>query len=200
MIQEREESGMRRIVMFAVLACLLLVVAPATTAEDYEDYEKGGAHDYAFGVGVGLVDPDGDVEPYYTAALRIRLGKHDQSRESIRYGGIQGFIEPEVGYWERDGTSDTLLGVNLLGVVPNENVDYHLGIGAGVHFFDTDVLVAGGGISSESDERFGGNAQFGLDVHFSDAVSGFGTGRFDLVEGSENEVQIKVILGLRFNF
>ena len=191
---------MRKILMLTAVVVLLCAVAPATTAQDYEDYEAGSASDYALGLGVGLVDLDGSVEPYYSAGLRIRLGEHNQSREAVRYGGIDGFLEPEVGYWENDVSSDTMVGINLLGVIPYESVDYYLGIGAGVHFFDTDVLVAGGRVVTESDERFGGNAQFGLDVHFSDSVSGFGTGRFDLVEGTENEVQLKVILGLRFGF
>lgn len=184
-----------RSIMICLMAGILLAAVPATADEDYGDE----VHDYAFGVGAGLVDPDGEVETYLSASFRIRLGKHDRDRYDVANQGIQGFIEPEVGYWESDTSSDTLVGANLLGLVPFNRVDYYFGVGAGVHFLDTDFPTLTGTVS-ESDERLGVNAQFGLDVHLSDSASLFGTGRFDLVEGSDNEVQEKAYLGVRFRF
>ena len=188
---------MRKTVIWCVVL-FLLIGAFGAAAQD-EDYDDGTVPDYAFGIGLGLVDPDGPVEPYYTASFRIRLGEHD--RDEYEYdGGIQAFIEPEVGYWERDQDSDLLLGVNLLGLVPFRRVDYYFGVGAGVHFLDTEVIDQGGQVLDDSDERLGMNAQFGLDVHLSDSTVIFGTGRFDLVEGAQDEIQDKLILGLRFQF
>lgn len=190
-------SAPLRDALIAVAALLLLFAAvPAGADEDYDD--EGQANDYAFGIGLGLVDPEGPVEPYYTANLRIRLGDHDREEYELRQGGIQGFIEPEIAYWEGEGDTDLLLGANLLGLVPFRSVDYYFGVGAGVHFFDTEFENVNGDLIEDSDERLGVNVQFGLDVHVADNMALFGTGRFDLVEGAENEVQTKGFLGLRF--
>jgi hypothetical protein len=187
---------MRKTLMWCT-ALFLLFAAFGAAAQ--EDYDEDAVPDYAFGIGLGLVDPDGPVEPYYTAGFRIRLGQHD--RDEYEYqGGIQAFIEPEVGYWERDDDSDLLLGVNLLGLVPFRRVDYYFGVGAGIHFLDTQVFDNQGVPIDESDERLGMNAQFGIDVHVSESTVIFGTGRFDLVEGAQDEIQDKLILGLRFQF
>ena len=187
----------KTLIALAVMTLLLTGLPAAAQDDDYEDYDEV-ANDYAFGLGLGLVDPDGDVEPYYTANFRFRLGDHDQDEVELRQGGIQGFLEPEVGYWEGEGASDLLLGINLLGLVPFRQVDYYFGVGAGMHFLDTDIETVDGDVLSESDERLGVNVQFGLDVHVTDNMALFGTGRFDLVEGSDNEVQEKAFLGIRF--
>jgi len=177
-------------------AVLLLLVGSGAAAQ--EDYEEATVPDYAFGIGVGLVDPEPEVEPYYTASFRIRLGEHD--RDEYEYdGGIQAFIEPEVGYWESDTDSDTLLGVNLLGLIPFRKVDYFFGVGAGVHFMDTERPTSTGDLD-DSEERVGMNAQFGIDVHVSERTVIYGLGRFDLIEGTDNEIQDKLVLGLRFLF
>jgi len=185
--------------MFVLAALLLLLVAVPTQAEeDYDDRGGDGVPNYALGLGFGLVDPDADVEPYYTAGLRIRLGRdHDRASR----GGIRGYLEPEVAYWSNETTSDLLLGVNLLGLVPFQQVDYYFGVGVGYHFYDVDDVldVNTGQLRDESDERLGMNAQFGIDVKMSDNVAVFGTARFDLIEDSDDEVQDKVFIGLRFN-
>lgn len=183
--------------LLLVLMALLVAALPAAAEENYDD-EGGALPNYSLGLALGLVDPGGDVEPYYHAGLRIRLGDRE-ARRTRSSGGIRGYLEPEISTWESDTTSDTLVGVNLLGVVPFSRVNYFFGVGAGVHFYDVDVTT-GGVTISESDERLGMNAQFGIDVHVSDNVSVFGTGRFDLVEDSDDEVQDKLYLGLRFNF
>lgn len=193
---------MRKIlILLAVLTLLAGLPAAADQAYDeYDDYEGETADDYALGLGLGLVDPDGDVEPYYSIGFRFRLGDHDRDELELRQGGIQGFLEPEIGYWEGDGASDLLVGVNLLGLVPFRNVDYYFGVGAGIHFLDADVELRNGEVVEGSDERLGVNAQFGLDVHVADNAALFGTGRFDLVEGSDNEIQEKIFLGVRFSW
>jgi len=183
-----------------VVAVSCLPLATYGQDDDREDYEAGGVPSYALGFGLGLVDPEGPTEPYYSVALRIRMGRHDRDREDLQAEGMQGFIEPEIGYWERDaGNSDMLAGVNLIGVVPFRRVDYSFGVGAGIHFLDFQVQQ-GLDVIDDSDERFGVNAQFGIDLHMTDNLTAFGTGRFDLVEGNEFELQNKVYLGLRALF
>ena len=189
---------MKHPLMTVAMVGLLLGFAGPLAAQ--EDYEEGSAYNYALGIGGGLVDPAGPTEPYYTANLRIRLGSHDRSREDLQGQGIHGFIEPEIGYWTRDsGNSDLLVGANLMGVVPFNKVDYSFGVGAGLHFLDF-TTQSGSTLIEESDEAVGVNAQFGIDIHMTDSTSLFGTGRIDLVEGTVNEQQSKVYLGVRFRF
>lgn len=165
-----------------------------------EDYDEGSVDNYALSLGLGLVDPEGPTEPYYTAALRIRIGDRDRTREDLQNEGIHGFIEPEIGYWSRDsGNSDLLIGANLIGVVPFRRVDYTFGVGAGLHFLDF-TRQDGPVITEESDEALGVNAQFGIDLHLTDSTALFGIGRIDLVEGDVHELQNKVYLGARFFF
>ncbi|HEX2254543.1 MAG TPA: hypothetical protein VHQ65_14840 [Thermoanaerobaculia bacterium] len=198
---------MKRWKTAAAIALALTLIAPAGAwAQDDDDYDAG-SYDYEpeevprFGLGVagGLVDPGGSTEPYYTANLRIRLGSRGEGYTDRREQGIYAVLEPEVGYWERNGDSDLLAGVNLLGVVPFRRVNYFFGVGAGVHFLDTEV-VRGAELVDESDQRLGLNAQFGIDVLLGDNVALFGAGRFDLVEGATDDLQDKIYVGLRFLF
>lgn len=194
-----------------VAAVVPLLAAGAVWADDHdddpEDYERS-ADNYALGLGIGLVEPEGEVEPYLTASFRIRLGDHDRSYEDIERGGIQGFIEPEIGYWEHDSSGgtvgireDLLLGVNLIGVVNGSWADYFFGAGVGVHFVDFTVRDPVTRVTSDdSDNRIGLNAQFGLDVPVSDSVAIFGVGRWDIVDESSDEIQEKIYLGVRFGF
>lgn len=189
-------------VVFAAAVVALLAAGPVWAQDDdREDYDRY-ADDYALGIGAGLVDPEGEVEPYLTAAFRIRLGGHGRSHEDLSRGGMQAFIEPEIGYWEHDSNNtDLLLGVNLLGVTPGGWANYTWGAGVGIHFTDfrrTDPITQTD--IDESEERLGLNAQVGLDVPVSESVSLFGVGRWDLVEGATEEVQEKIYLGLRFGF
>ena len=165
-----------------------------------EDYDEGSVDNYALSLGLGLVDPEGPTEPYYSAALRIRIGDRDRSREDLQNEGIHGFIEPEIGYWSRDsGNGDLLVGANLIGVVPFRRVDYTFGVGAGLHLLDF-TRQEGPVITEESDEALGVNAQFGIDLHLTDSTALFGIGRIDLIEGDVHELQNKVYLGARFFF
>jgi len=193
------------VVLAACCLCALTLAVPAHAQRD-----DGSASDrFALALGAGVVEPGGQGEIYYSGALRFRLSKdeHRQQGDDWRYanrGDVQAYIEPEVGYWSRDdqGTSesDLSVGVNGIGVVPGRIVDYFFGVGLGLHAIDTKIEAAGVTTFDESDTRFGGNFQVGLDIHMTDSVSLFGTGRFDIIEGLDDTLQGKVYAGLRFRF
>jgi hypothetical protein len=183
-----------------------------TDEEDRYREDEADVDRFALGVGVGLVEPLNEVETYFMASLRIQVSGRKQSSErngeswrgrDPRGEGITGYLEPEIGYWESsaDGVdgSDLLAGINLVGVVPLGSVDSFFGVGAGVHFIDASLLE-GNPANDDSETKFGANAQFGLDLYITENLSAFGTGRFDLVQGSEDSIQSKVYLGLRCRF
>jgi hypothetical protein len=153
-------------------------------------------------VGVGLVQPTGQTENYYMAALRIRLNREDEDNGGGggRDRGIQGYLEPEIGYWKSTDRlikgSDTLLGINLIGAFPFASAETFLGAGVGAHFVDANVLRSDASLSG-SQTKLGANAQFGIDLHVTRALTVFGAGRFDLVQGAKDNVQSKIYLGLR---
>jgi hypothetical protein len=176
-----------------VLVGLALLAGSALSAQDSDPF--------AFAVGVGLIEPTDEVETYLMAALRIGVGGSAKSRS--REGGMRGYLEPEVGYWERsddriDG-SDLLVGVNLIGAVPFGQVDTFFGVGAAAHFIDAQLLLNDPRVSG-SETKLGVNAQFGIDLYFTDNLSAFGASRFDLVQDANDQVQSKVYLGLRARF
>lgn len=180
--------------------------AYAQTDDDYED-ESSESNRFALGLGVGLVEPANEVETYLMAAFRIRVagreGSSDPRGHDPRGDGMTGYLEPEIGYWEASGDrvegSDLLAGVNLIGVVPLGSVDSFFGVGAGVHFIDASLLE-GDPRATDSETKFGANAQFGIDLYITRNLSAFGAGRFDLVQGSDDSIQSKVYLGLRGRF
>lgn len=159
---------------------------------------------FGFGIGVGLVNldeefVDDDVETYLTAHLRIAFG--DTSAHKGGRRGLRGYLEPEIGIWESDFASDTLFGINIIGSIPFNAVDFFVGAGAALHMLETDPIVIGDRtIAGTDDDAFGVNAQFGVDVHLNETVTVFGTGRFDIVDDSSDSLQAKVYLGLRFGF
>jgi hypothetical protein len=200
-----------------VLGASATLAAPQDEGDTYvrhdtRDWEDEGRH--ALGLALGLISLDDpgqadDVEIYGTIKFRFAVGPgHD------RPGGWRGYLEPELGYWESGagssgqssqslGRTDMLLGLNIVGVMPYNAVDFFLGAGAGIHFIDQDVrsFTATGSIdSSASDEALGVNAHFGVDVGVSRNVSLFGVGRFDIVDDSSNSLDAKAYLGLRFRF
>jgi hypothetical protein len=196
---------MRRwvVVLLAAAALYPAGSAQAQSRGDRYDDEDGRDQDrFALGVGVGLVEPADEVETYLMAALRIRVSGRDDD-EGAGEQGIRGYLEPEVGYWEASGDgregSDLLLGVNLVGVVPLGPVDSFFGVGAGAHFVDTSLLE-NDPFADGSETKLGANAHFGLDLYITESLSAFGAGRFDLVQGSDDNVQSKVYLGLRARF
>ncbi len=180
-------------------ALVLFATVPASAADDARRGQQEKR--LALGIGAGIVTPDEEGEVYLTAGLRIRLGKGDD--RSRRSEGVSAYIEPEVGYWERSGgfeTSDLSLGVNLLGVVPSRRTDYFFGVGFALHSFDYGFDPDDIPEFDDSDTRLGGNFQVGLDVNLNDSVSLFGVGRLDILEGSLDDNQTKVVGGLRFKF
>jgi len=175
-------------------------------------YEQRSDRDVQLRLGVGLdKSDDGDAEGYYSAALRFRIGRqHGEAGvyEGDTYrgrppaeGGIRGYLEPEVAYWSRadrnDEATDLLVGANLIGVVPTRGADFFVGVGFGYHFFDS-RFVDNNVVVEDDDDRVGGNLQVGVDVNLGSKVALFGTGRIDILEGSRDNRQTKVFVGLRF--
>lgn len=187
----------------AFLGAALLASQPVL-AQSNDDEDEDAPYNYALGVGVGLVEA-GQTENYLTAALRIRVGRDgdDEDKGGRRDRGIEGYVEPEIGYWEssddRIEGSDLLVGVNLIGAMPFSRAETFIGVGVGAHFIDAQVLEADPTLD-DSETKIGANAQFGIDLRLSRSLSAFGTGRFDLVQGSVENVQTKVYLGLRARF
>ncbi len=207
------------------IGALMAVCVPATATlaapqetestyvrHDTRDWEDEGK--YSLGLALGLISLDDpgqadDVEFYGTVNFRIAVGPGNN-----RPGSWRGYLEPELGYWESGagpagqssqqlGRSDLLLGLNIVGVMPFNAIDFFIGAGAGIHFIDQDVrrFTAMGSIdSSDSDEALGVNAHFGVDVGISRNVSFFGVGRFDIVDDTANSLDAKAYLGLRFRF
>ena len=95
--------------------------------------------------------------------------------------------------------NDTLFGLNLIGVVPFGAVDSFFGVGAALHSIDKSLVEDDPRLSG-TDSKFGADAQFGIDIYITNRLSAFGTGRFDLVQGTQSRVQSKVYLGLRARF
>lgn len=206
-------------------AAVLVFGGGVASAQNDRDGRDDAGRDVHLGLGVGLVDPEDSesAEVYYSAALRIRLGRgadfdeDDRQWEGDHYrgspprggssAGIRGYIEPEVAYWSGGGDNedieDLLAGVNLVGVVPTRGADYFLGVGFGVHFFDAELRREVGGVNTvivDDDTHLGGNLQVGVDVNVGDNAALFGTGRVDILEGEIAERQTKVFVGVRFKF
>ena len=193
----------RRWIVPAFLGLALLASHPVLAQSDKDDDAENAPYNYALGVGVGLVEA-GQTETYLTAALRIRVGRDDENSGARgRDQGFQGYLEPEVGYWESSDDaiegSDLLVGVNLVGAMPFARAESFIGVGVGAHFIDSALLEADPTLD-DSETKLGVNAQFGIDLRMSRSLSAFGTGRFDLVQGSVENVQAKVYLGLRARF
>jgi len=202
---------MRRWLMTSALLGAALLAANLASAQssrsdrDRDDKGDPSTSNYALAVGVGLVQPTGQTENYYMASLRIRLNRGDEDNgggggAAGRDRGIQGYLEPEVGYWKSTDRliqgSDTLLGINLIGAFPFASAETFLGAGVGAHFVDANVLRSDSSLSG-SQTKLGANAQFGIDLHITRALTVFGAGRFDLVQGAKDNVQSKIYLGLR---
>jgi len=196
---------MKRRWIVPVFLGLALLASQPVLAQSDDDDDEDDTYNYALGVGVGLVEAR-ETEDYLTAALRIRVGRdgdEDEDGGRRRDRGIEGYIEPEIGYWESsndaiDG-SDLLVGVNLIGAMPFSRAESYIGVGVGAHFIDAALLEADPNLDDD-ETKLGVNAQFGIDLRVTRSVSAFGTGRFDLVQGSDENVQTKIYLGLRARF
>ncbi len=197
---------------YALAAILLLLLpvwaqaqaAGGTAPEPGEDQPLEFA--WALGLGAGIVQPDTQSETYWSANLRRRLGQRGErtSVTSSSSTGLHAYVEGEVGYWKGETATskdkDLLIGANLIGEVPTKVVSLYLGVGFGVHFVDEEYFVDAVHVD-HSDTRFGGNAQFGVEVKASDRVGIFGNGRLDFLSGSTRNRQYnKIWGGLRFYF
>lgn len=192
------------IVLFALFATLV----PGTASAQKEDQLDR----FVFGVGIGLVDlsdslDDDGTETYLHAHLRILLGDKNVSRDDQT---VVAYLEPEIGYWDAnfrfplaDGSfaasdqDDLMIGLNIIGVVPFQRVDYFLGAGLAIHSFGSNGNISG--VQFNDEEIFGVNIQTGIDVHLSDTIGIYGLLRIDLVEDVVEE-QVKIALGARFFF
>jgi hypothetical protein len=190
----------------AALLSANLAAAQSRSDRDRDDNGEPTVPNYALAVAVGLVEPANQTENYYTAQLRIRLGRGDQDDNGgggRRDRSIQGYLEPEVGYWKSTDKAvsgkDTLVGVNLVGAFPFAAAESFLGVGAGAHFVDNELLKSDPRLTGNT-TKLGVNAQFGIDLNLTRTLSVFGAGRFDLVQGAKDNVQSKIYLGLRARF
>ncbi len=198
---------MKRWSPVVLLALITTLIPSAAMAQKHKD----DLDRFAFGIGIGLVDLsdsilDNSTETYVAASFRIMLGDKDKKRD---HQSVVAYVEPEISYWEADnrvpvgtGTvdasqSDLMVGLNIIGVVPFDKVDYFLGAGLSIHSFDAGTDISG--VALDDEETFGVNIQTGLDVHITDNFDVFGLLRLDLVEDVQEE-QAKIVLGLRFNF
>ena len=153
-----------------------------------------------------MVDGGAGTEPYFNGNMRFRVGYRAEGTE--REAGIVGFVEPEVGYWTTDTAagdlSDTLVGVNVGGAVRLRVFEYFVAAGAGYHLVDGERRISGNRLEDFDEGALGFNVQFGFDVRFSEIVSVYGVGRFDLIDLDDvpativGEEQTKAYLGLRF--
>jgi hypothetical protein len=116
---------------------------------------------------------------------------------------MKGFLEAEFGYWSDSELTpverDLLIGINAIGVLPTRSVDFFFGGGLGAHF-----LRASAGQDDdepfEDSTKFGANVQFGVDLNFTQPVSFFALGRYDLLVGGVVDYQPKILFGGRFRF
>lgn len=217
----RRDSGgqekMRNWLVGVLAICALVVPGRVALAESHEemddekiylDEEYEEERDWSIGLGLGLVElgdnfvqgglvvSDDDVEQYWTLNLRIPFGDR-HAHSSAGRGGFRGYLEPELGYWDGTTASDLLLGLNVVGGMPLNAVEFFVGGGLGIHFLDSDLNLAG---AQDSDEALGVNAHFGVDVSVSKNVSLYGMGRFDLIDDDRDELEGKAGIGLRLHF
>lgn len=205
---------MKNSLLLASLIGAALAAAPTLRAEEKAAAGATEGHAWAVGLGYGIVFIDGQGDGYFGVNVRRRVGgRSDEADEQahngdeqtgFRFGkqreGIRAFLEAEFARFEREQAgfkdSDSLLGLNIIGVVPARSVDIFLGIGFGAHFFDAKPALP----ADEDAFRLGGNAQFGVEVYVSDRVGVFGVGRVDFIEGERLGQQSKVWAGLRLHF
>ncbi len=188
-----------------------IVLRDGDRVEIVDRDEKADKDRYAIALAFGLVNTDegsssGDVEPYYGLSLRIGLGGDDGNdawSQRRAASGWNGYLEPELGYWEGSNeffsTRDLLLGVNLIGVTAVGVADFFIGGGIGLHFIDQDLTTIEGEPFSQSNESIGVNAQFGVDLNMTRNLSVFFTGRFDIIE-DRDVLESKAYVGVRFGF
>jgi hypothetical protein len=163
----------------------------------------------ALGFGGGLVRVEEQGLTHFTGSFRFNWWDEDQEEDNVgrvlssRQNRMKGFLEAEVGYWKDTELTpvdrDLSSGINAIGVLPTRSVDFFFGGGMAAHF------LRASGVQSEEDPfeddtRFGANIQFGVDLNFTDPVSFFALGRYDLLQGEVVDFQSKILLGARWRF
>lgn len=222
---------MKRWNMAIALATIFLaLVGVAQASADHherkyyvdEDYEDDHGSRWALGIGFGFVElgdnviesnrlvSDDVVEQYFALNLRIGFGDryaHKGKRGCVNCARFNGYLEPEIGYWSGDvlglDKSDLLIGLNLIGGMPLNAVEFFVGGGLGVHLIDQDIIVLQNGVlttQSDSGSAIGANAQFGVDIAVGQKASLFAVGRFDIVDDDRDELEGKAYVGIRFKF
>lgn len=172
---------MRKLVGFLIAACVIIA-------------GRASAGETAVGLGAGYVDPsDIGGTAWFTGNVRIKVA------ESVA-------VEPEVGYWKKTesipglldvSVEDINVGANVLYLVPaGDKVVASLGGGIGAHFLKG-AVGALGFEESDTETKFGGNIQAGLDLKVAENVALFANARYDLVSDFN---QFKVYGGVRFGF
>jgi len=186
-----------------------IVLRDGDQVEIVDRVQKVDTDRFAIALAFGLVNLneealDDDVEPYFGVSLRIGMGGDAGNDWSERRAssGWNGYLEGELGYWERSDDSssgsDLLLGINLVGVTSVGVADFFIGGGIGLHFADQDLTLDGESLST-SEEAIGVNAQFGVDLNMTRNVSVFFTGRFDIIE-DRDALEAKAYVGVRLGF
>ena len=193
----------RRIIPF-VMAALGLAIAGQTHAQ-VEDHRR---FNRALGIGTGLVRVEEQGLANFTGNFRFNWWDDDQGDDKVgrilsSRNRMKGFLEAEVGYWKDTELtpveSDLLIGINAIGVLPTRSVDFFFGGGVGAHFLRASA-VQDDDEPFEDATKFGANVQFGVDLNFTEPVSFFVLGRYDLLLGNVVDYQAKILFGARFRF
>jgi hypothetical protein len=164
---------------------------------------------HAIGVGAGLVRVEEQGLTQFTGNFRFNWWDDDRDDDTVgrilssRGNRMKGYLEAEVGYWKDTELtpveSDMTVGLNFIGVLPTQSVDVFFGGGIGAHFLRASAI-------QDEDEPFedttklGANVQFGVDLNFTEPVSFFVLGRYDILQGDVVDYQSKILLGVRYRF
>ena len=198
--------------MLCATSPLLAEESSQERQRSYTRYDAPERYNYALGVSFGIDrlgitdNGQGTGVTYFNANFRFNTwGDEDRDRLSREgRGGLKGYLEAEVGYWNdsriRPFDSDLLIGLNAVVAYPTGSAEVFFGAGFGYHFFNSSLSLEEGVELETSDRGLGGNLQFGVDLNFSDAVSLFGLGRYDILRDDVFGVQAKIGAGLRFKF
>ena len=193
----------RRIIPF-VMAALGLTIAGEAHAQ-VDDHRR---FNYALGFGAGIVRVEEQGLTTFTGNFRFNWWDEDRDEDKVgRVLGsrnrMKGFLEAEVGYWKDSEItpveSDLLIGINAIGVLPTRSADFFFGGGVGAHFLRASA-IQDDEEPFEDSTKFGANIQFGVDLNFTQPVSFFAMGRYDLLLGDVVDFQSKILLGVRFRF
>ena len=193
----------RRIVPFVMAALSLTMAGRAQTQID--DHRR---FNYALGIGAGLVRVQEQGLTDFTGSFRFNWWDDREEEENIgRFlrsrNRMKGFLEAEFGYWSDSALTpverDLLIGINAIGVLPTRSVDFFFGGGLGAHFLRASA-VQDEDEPFEDSTKFGANVQFGVDLNFTQPVSFFALGRYDLLVGDVVDYQSKILFGGRFRF